>query len=78
VPDIETISLAEDEESEVIIASSDSFTETIAPVSQPDVSATESRREQKQPEQHPGREEKKGKRKRWHPRKRRKKTQDNK
>jgi len=78
VPDIETISVAEDEESEVIIASSDSFTETVAPVSQPNVSATESRREQQQPEQHPGREEKKGKRKRWHPRKRRKKTQDNK
>jgi cell fate regulator YaaT (PSP1 superfamily) len=78
LPDIETISVAEDEESEVIVASSDSFTETVVPVSQPDISVTESRREPQQPEQQPGREEKKGKRRRWHPRKRRRKPQDNK
>lgn len=75
LPDLELIPASGDEQSEVIIASSDLTPETPCPVQLPPADAASRDVQAGQTEQQSGTPEKKEKRRKWYPRKRRKKPQ---
>lgn len=77
LPDTETVSISEDEASEVIVSSSDLLPQAVEPAAhQPAAGEVNSGSQPQQTESQSGKPEKREKRRKWYPRKRRKKPEN--